>query len=613
MASEFDISNIPVEGQQPQTVEDPGTSVLSPNYRSRDPFGGQQIGGAVGGIAGSFLGPVGSAVGSAIGGAAGEAVEQVAKEEPFSLSRVGSAGLEEAAWDVGGNLVLKGLGKTLRFGSDLLGFTKKDIPDANKAAQTFLEKQGSSLPASARTGSNLDAALEGLVNTPITYDIFKQKQQEIRDALVSGQKDVIKKFAASPEFEQALRSNSSAQMASGEVLQNFIKQGEKALSDSVDETYKALFAAAPKNYMIETTTGGAPQVSMFSLRDWANKQLANPVTLTAGQRSILNEVKNLPPSVDFSTLHKMRSRWLAENRDKYSSMGSEKDSRAVSTISSLIKQFDNALDFSAGRTLPEDLLKQYREVTRTYREGVQGLQTEAVQQALKKNPEEVGSFLFASGNETPIKDLYKAVAMAGNLTKKSSSEVMDALRVGYLDAMTRTPENMLKFAKDLEQNPMMKNTFDTLFRGTPQLQAIEAMNNAAKLGLVEPAKQAGLNMATAGAIRGIATNAAVLGSGYLFLLSPEQQQQIKDNMGSATMAAGGLLLSQRNLAKLMLDPKGARSLKYLATAKEKLTSPTAFTKLVVEPMNNILNAPLTLGSPSFAPPSEFDISNLPVK
>lgn len=613
MANEFDISNIPVEGQPPVTVsEDPGTSVLSPNYRSRDIFGGQQIGGAIGGITGSFLGPVGSAVGSAIGGAAGEAIEQVSKDEPFSLARVGMSGLEEAAWDVGGNLVIKGLGKTLRFGSDLLGFTSKDIPDANKAAQTFLEKQGSSLPLSARTGSNLDAALEGLVNTPITYDIFKQKQQEIRNALMSGQKDVLKKFAASPEFEQALRSGSSAQAASGEVLQNFIKQGEKALSESVDDTYKELFAMSPRNYLIETTTGGMPQISMFSVQDWARRQLQNPTTLTAGQRSILNEVKNLPPSVDFSTVHKMRSRWLAENRDKYSSMGSEKDSKAVSTISGLISQFDNALDFSAGKTLPEELLKKYREVTKTYREGIQGLQTEAVQKALTKNPEEVGAFLFASGNETPIKELYRAIATAGTLTKKPSSEVMDALRVGYLDALTRTPENMLKFAKDLEQNSSMKNTYNVLFGGTPQKEAIEAMNNAAKLGLVEPAKQAGLNMATAGAIKGLATNAAVLGSGYMFFLSPEQQQKVKDNMGSVTLAAGGLLLTQRNLAKLMLDPQGARAIKYLSTAKDKLTSPTAFTKLVVEPMNRILNEPISMGA-SFTPPSEFDISNLPVK
>jgi len=618
MANEFDISGIPVEGQPqvapaPKPMEDPGTSVLSPNYRPRGAFGGQQMGGAVLGIPGTVFGPIGSAAGSFVGGAAGELAEQVVREEPISITRAAMAGLEEAAWDAGGNLVIKGLGKTLRFGGDILGFTKKDIPDANKAAQTFLEKQGSSLPASARTGSNLDATLEGLVNTPATSDLFKNKQQEIATALQAGQQDVLKKFTTSPEFEQALRSGSSAQVASGQVFQNFIKEGEKALSESVDPIYTRIFSAVPKSNLLEVTTGGAPQVNMFSVKSWANKELQNPAELTAGQRSILNEMKALPPTVDFFTLHKMRSRWLAENRDKYASMSSEKDSRASGTISNVIKQFDDALDFSAGRTLPPELLKEYKTVTKSYRDSIQNLQSDTIQQALAKRPEEVGSYLFANGNETTIKDVYKAMATAGNLNKKSSTEVMNALRVGYLDALTQTPENMLKFSKDLEQNKAMQNTFNVLFGGTPQKEAIEAMNNAAKLGLIAPSKEAGFNMATAGAMKSLAGAAALYGSGYIILLNPKQQQQAKDNLPGVLVTAGGLLLSQRNLAKLLLDPKGAKSLKFIATAKDKLSSPTAFTKLVIEPMNNILNTPMSFEQNPFQIKSEYDISNLPIK
>jgi hypothetical protein len=605
MANEFDISGIPVDGQPqvaPKPVEDPGTSVLSPNYRPRSAFGGQQIGGAVVGIPGTMLGPVGSAAGSFVGGAAGEAVEQIARDEPFSLKRVGMAGFEEAVWDVGGNLVLKGLGKTLRFGGDILGFSKKDIPDPNKAAQTFLEKHGSSLPASARTGSNFDATLEGLVNTPATADLFKNKQQEIANALQAGQKDVLKKFAASPEFEQALRSGSSAQKASGEVLQNFIKQGEKSLSDAVDPLYTNIFKDIDS------------RVSMFSVKQWAQKELSDPAALTAGQKSILKELDTLPPQVDVNLIHKLRSRYLAENRDKYAnSLGSEKDSRASKTISQLIDKLDGAMDFTAGRTLKPATLAEYRTVTKTYREGIQGLQTDAIQQAMSKNPEEVGAFLFASGKETPINELYKSVAAAGTLSKKSSSEVLNALRVGYLDALTHTPENMLKFAADLEQNKAMQNTFNVLFGGTPQKEAIEAMNNAAKLGLITPSREAGFNMATAGAMKSLAGTAALYGSGYIFLLNPEQQQQAKDNLPGVIVTAGGILLSQRSLAKLLLDPKGAKSLKFIATAKDKLSSPTAFTKLVIEPMNNILNTPMSFEQNPFQIKSEYDISNLPIK
>lgn len=612
MAGEFDISDLPVEGQAPAVANmDMSKSVLSPDYRPRDPLGAQEIGGLVGSIGGGALGGIvggppgafaGSAAGAALGGALGETYEQASRNEPVSTSRIGMAGLEEAAWDVGGNLVLKGAGKTLRFGAEKLGFTSKDIPDANQAAQTFLQKYGSSLPESARTGNQMDAALEGLVYTPATYDIFKAKQAEIRDALQTGSKDILQSLVNSPEFSQALRSGSSAQRSSGEVLQNFIKQGHTALSDSVKPLYREIFKDVDS------------KITTFPIKTWATKELMNPSGLTAGQKTILNEVKNLPPSLSMENMHDIRSRWLAENRDKYLSE-SNKDTRASSTITDLIDRIDTSMDLSANRILKGSTLDSYRKVTKTYREGIQGLQSNAINKAMGENPEDVGGFLFKAGNETPIQDLYKSVAAAQALTKKSSKEILDSLRFGYLDAMINTPENMLKFAKDLEQSRNVQNTFNTLFRGTPQYDAVLAMNEAAKKGLVETKAMPGLNYRTAGVALNVAGPLAAFGSGYAFLLTPEQQQRIKDNLGEAAVAGGAFIMSQRKLAKVMLDPQGAKAIKYLSTAKDKLTSPSAFTKLVAEPITNILGGEGEGDRSTLFPPTrgEFDIGDIPVK
>lgn len=624
----MDWSTVPVEGEQMQAANKylaerqaaqataksdqlTSRSVLSPEYRPRSPLGGQELGGLVGGVAGLIAGapggPLASAglgtLGAGVGGAAGEAIEQFVRGEPMSGNRLAQAGFEEAAWDAAGNLVLKGAAKTIRFGSDKLGFTKKDIPDANKAANDFLTKYGSSLPLAARTGSSMDDAIEGFVYTPATFDIFKKKQQEISDALQTGQKDLLTSFTKTPEFEQALRSGSSAQKASGEVLQNFIKQGEQSLSEAVDPIYKNIFKDTDS------------RVSMFGVRQWAQKELSDPAKLTAGQRSILKEINTLPPQVDVNLIHQLRSRWLAENRDKYSNaLGSEKDSRASSTISQLVDKFDEAMDFAANRTLNPQTLAEYKRVTKTYREGIQGLQTDAIQQAMSKNPEEVGAFLFSSGKETPIAQLYKSVAAAGTLSKKSSKEVLDSLRVGYLDALTHTPENMLKFAKELEQNKATQNTFKALFGGTPQYNAILAMNEAAKKGLVSVERQPGLNLRTGAAVANIGAPVLAVGTGYAFLLSPEQQQKIKDNLVEASIAGGGLILSQRKLAKIMADPKGAKALTYLAQARDKLGSPTAFTKLVVEPLANFFGPSNEAGDTGmFGQPTEVNWSAIPTK
>jgi len=615
MAGLFDVSDIAVVEDekaldQKQADKEFSKSVLSPDYRApRGALGAQEIGGMAGAIGGGMLGALGgpagalagSVAGAGVGGAAGEMFEQAIRQEKPSVSLAAEAGLEEAAWDLGGNLVLKAAGKALRFGADKLGFTQKDAPDANIAAQKFLEQQGSSLPLAARTGSNVLSVLDRLSYTPATFDIFNKKQKEISDALQSGSKDILTSLAKSPELEQALRSNTSSQYSSGEILQNFIKQGQDSLGALVKPEYDKIFADKKSS------------ISTFGLNSWAGAQLAQPASLTAGQRSILSEMKMLPPNVDMQYMHDIRSRWLAENRDKYASaIATEKDSRASGTISTLIGKIDEAMDASAKSTLDPETYKKYLTTTKTYREGIQGLQSDAITQALTLNAEHVGGYLFKIGNETPIKELYKSIAAAGTLAKKPSNEIVDALRYGYLEAMVNTPENMLTFAKELEQNKAMKNTYNRLFEGTPQDKAIKAMNEGAKLGLVDVK---GLPISTYQTVRagaGVLTPAAAIASGYYFALTPEQQNNIKDNLGAAAIAAGGLMISQRSLAKVLQDKRGARAITFLSTAKEKLTSPSAFTKIVVEPIVNILGAE---SNTDFLKPraGEFDVSDIPIR
>jgi hypothetical protein len=317
---------------------DMSKSVLSPDYRPRAAFGAQEIGGLVGSIGGAAAGvpfgpagvAIGSTAGAGVGGALGETAAQLMGGETVSPKRIAGAGAEEAAWDAAGNLVMKIAGKTIKLGAQTLGFGAKEIPDANQAADLFLQKYGSSLPEAARTGSALDTMLEGVTYTPATADIFFKKQTEIKNALTEGSQDILKSFSKSPEFAQALKSATSPQRASGEVLQNFIKDGQTALSNSVKPLYENIFKDVDS------------RITTFPIKSWAGKELTNPAALTAGQRSILNEVKDLPPTVDMQTMHDIRSRWLAENRDKYSSsLSSNKDSRAAATISDLITKIDN--------------------------------------------------------------------------------------------------------------------------------------------------------------------------------------------------------------------------------------------------------------------------------
>ena len=173
---------------------------------------------------------------------------------------------------------------------------------------------------------------------------------------------------------------------------------------------------------------------------------------------------------------------------------------------------------------------------------------------------------------------------------------------------------MFKFANEVEQNKSTQNTFKALFSGTPQYNAILAMNEAAKKGLVSVERQPGMHLRTGAAVANIGAPVLAVGTGYAFLLSPEQQQKIKDNLVEATITGGSLVLSQRKLAKIMQDPKGAKALTYLAQAKDKLTSPTAFTKLVAEPLANFFGPSNATGDTGmFGQPTGVNWSSIPTE
>jgi hypothetical protein len=168
---------------------------------------------------------------------------------------------------------------------------------------------------------------------------------------------------------------------------------------------------------------------------------------------------------------------------------------------------------------------------------------------------------------------------------------------------------MLKFARTLEQDKAAQNTFRVLFGDPVQRKAIEDMNKAAELGLVEPSARMGLNLQTISTLKQAGAVTGAAGTGYVFFMTPEQQQKVQDNLGTLAVSAGGLVLTQRQLAKALLDPQGAKAISLLSKAKQQALSPTVFTKLVVEPLNNIFSRPAEYegGIPT---PDQFDLSTL---
>ena len=127
---------------------------------TRTPAGAIE-GRALGSQLGRQFGP--SLAGSTAGTAAGLGLETLATGQ-MTNQRALSALAENAAWDVGGNLVFALGAKTYRIGKDALekfGISKEtSFGDSRIAAQKFLADRGATLTRAQLTGGTLDTFLE---------------------------------------------------------------------------------------------------------------------------------------------------------------------------------------------------------------------------------------------------------------------------------------------------------------------------------------------------------------------------------------------------------------------------------------------------------------------
>lgn len=156
-------------------------------------------------------------------------------------------------------------------------------------------------------------------------------------------------------------------------------------------------------------------------------------------------------------------------------------------LNGLAKDADQAFSRAAQGAGRGDIVQKLAAAQTDYREMMSTVYDDAVKQALKKNPEDVGRLFWTSGNVSEIEQLQKMLtlaqregSMAGGAAKKLSRDMIR----GFLQEAVPTLESAAKWSETLKANPLKRRTWETLTAapGGAQLRgAMEVLEEAAKI------------------------------------------------------------------------------------------------------------------------------------
>ena len=555
-----------------------------------------------------------SLAGSAMGTTAGTFAEQLLTGKNILSSETGmkllANNIENAAFDLGGNLVFNVLGKTIKTGINKSGL-KQGLFDteegaARKAAQEWLSsREGATLTRGQLTGDIGTEAIEGTLKFTTGAKEFAEQQANVKKALEQGVNEVKNTLDTSEAFLQALKQGDPTQMTLGNRWQTAIEIADKEMKAK----YRPIYEQVEKE-------GDGLLVDLTSLKTSAKEELdrlnKNKAMSSAAEdkRKVLEQILAQEDKISFSTAHDLRSDFLASAREsvkegvpattleayykKYAQgLRNNMDNIAVITFGSqeqkdaarrlgLVGGIDQPAGLRQGQfkeynidelsklNLPtteanaknNEMLRNYFNAQQGYKNALDGLYGGAMKTAIKSEPSAVGEYLFNIDRPERLQDVNKAlVEMQKYLPKEQSKGLLGELQYGYINKMFGSPDGIETFVKKLDDKTF-KEGFNYLFRDANTRKQLLDIANAAKYGLEEGAGSTVLRSRLIGAAATAGT--AAIASGGAFLAFPEE---VSNNLLPSVAALGALYLTPKIISKALTNKEGMDALAMLSKAQ----------------------------------------------
>lgn len=553
-----------------------------------------------------------SLAGSTAGTSLGTLVEQGLQDKDIFSTETGKKlllnNIQNAAFDVGGNLIFGFGGKAIKLGKEQLekaGITKglfeTEEDAARRAAQEWLSSRDATLTRGQLTGSLGTQTAEGTLKFTSGGEAFVQQQAGVKKALDQGINDVKNTLETSDAFQTALKQGDPTQMITGDRWQTAIAEADKAMKTKYRPVYEQMEQQGDGLLVNMTPLKRAAQDELNRLNK--NKAMSSAAD---DKRKVLQQILAQEDQITFSTAHDLRSDFLASARD------ATKEGQAANTLEAYYKKYAQGLqnnmtdiavitfgskeqkdlarklglgggiDQPAGLregqfkdynienleklNLPttqanaanNQLLRDYFNAQKSYKNAMDGFYNGTMQTMLKSEPEEVGKYLFNVDYPSRLKSVANAVVeMQKYLPPEQSKGLLGELQFGYLKKVFGEPDGVLKFTKNL-QNETFKEGFDYLFRDANTKKKLLDIANAAKYGLEETPGSTALRSRMVGAVAG-----TVLGSGAYLSFPDEVSNNLLPTIGNL----GALYITPKLMARALTSKTEMDALAMLAKAQ----------------------------------------------
>lgn len=529
-----------------------------------------------------------SLVGSTVGTVAGTGAEALLGgfgAQQFGKNLVSNV-LENAAWDVGGNLIATIGGKTFKIAKNIFSPSAVNTADPRIAAQEFLSGRGATLTKSQLTGDEIARSVEEVAKGGFASGAaFKEQQAGVERAVSQGVQEVKDTLQTSDAFKNAILTEEPFTRAAGENFQNLISTARTEFKDR----YRPFYQGLTESNGVFVDLRGVKQQAQQEYDRLAKAKFAGA---SADRKAVLEDILKQEDYVDFGVAHDIRSNFSGAAADlKQPGRGPTTKEAAYNKYSSAIETaMDNAVlapgtrpgQFGTFQTqLSKDVVDEYNRVKRLYKQGQNSLFNETIATAMDLQPSKVGAFLADLSESEKFTDLAKAMSAVDEYVKKQgadSATLLNDVKYSFLEKNLSTPEKTAAFARKLEEDKDLKSSFYKLFRS--EANQLKQVLNAADIGL-----ESGGSKATY--LRNKIVGAGVGGASVLgYLALPEDiQSRIEDKLPGAIASAGAIIITPRLLAKASTNREAMNALAGLSKTTSQPKYGGALAAKLVDQLN----------------------------
>ena len=143
--------------------------------------------------------------------------------------------------------------------------------------------------------------------------------------------------------------------------------------------------------------------------------------------------------IAFDVAQEMRSTWLAKSRNFENAVHADHNLKDAAAVKLLSRQMDIAMDVGA-RGQGAEFYKEFRKANKFWKTGKEHLSNKFIAKLIAKNPEEIGTAIFKTGNQAEIQKARIALRYMQKVTKGTANpvnfnKVWQSMQTGYLKSI----------------------------------------------------------------------------------------------------------------------------------------------------------------------------------